>query len=246
MRRTVERARHCRVERPLPPPTAHRESYFFGTVTVGDYQYPVPIYSDSIEERLLREIGGIAYPRSENELQSPSFATANVHPPLNLPVSSSQATPRNKLRNTRPETVSRPYRPRKAAIMADDSPSSTGAVDDVAVIAPEAAAAPKPKRVRTGCLTCRERHLKCDEGLPNCLNCKKSGKVCKRGIKLNFHFIDVKDPAILPPTADWSGMLLPVAPNADRDREARMEANLLAQCNSKMRADLLRASIRGV
>ena len=44
----------------------------------------------------------------------------------------------------------------------------------------------KPKRVRTGCLTCRERHLKCDEGLPTCNNCKKSNRACKRGIRLNF------------------------------------------------------------
>ncbi|QIW99355.1 hypothetical protein AMS68_004873 [Peltaster fructicola] len=44
----------------------------------------------------------------------------------------------------------------------------------------------KPKRVRTGCLTCRERHLKCDEAWPNCLNCRKSNRECKRGIKLNF------------------------------------------------------------
>ena len=44
----------------------------------------------------------------------------------------------------------------------------------------------KPKRVRTGCLTCRERHLKCDEAWPNCQNCRKSSRECKRGIKLNF------------------------------------------------------------
>lgn len=81
--------------------------------------------------------------------------------------------------------------------MKDDSPASLGSA--------EAVAAPKPKRVRTGCLTCRERHLKCDEGLPTCLNCTKSGKICKRGMKLNFHWIDVKNPTILPPTADWAG-----------------------------------------
>ncbi|PNS18795.1 Transcriptional activator protein UGA3 [Sphaceloma murrayae] len=52
------------------------------------------------------------------------------------------------------------------------------------------ASASKPKRVRTGCLTCRERHLKCDEGQPNCQNCKKSNRVCKRGLRLNF--IDIQ------------------------------------------------------
>lgn len=52
---------------------------------------------------------------------------------------------------------------------------------------PSAAAANKPaKRVRTGCLTCRERHLKCDEGLPDCQNCRKSSRICKRGVRLNF------------------------------------------------------------
>ena len=62
----------------------------------------------------------------------------------------------------------------------------------------------KPKRVRTGCLTCRERHLKCDEGLPNCQNCKKSNRKCKRGVRLNF--IDIqceRPPYLLPSTHDW-------------------------------------------
>ncbi|KAE8159376.1 hypothetical protein BDV40DRAFT_273517 [Aspergillus tamarii] len=44
----------------------------------------------------------------------------------------------------------------------------------------------KPRRVRTGCLTCRERHLKCDEALHQCQNCRKSGRICRRGVRLNF------------------------------------------------------------
>lgn len=69
---------------------------------------------------------------------------------------------------------------------------------------PEDVPVAKPKRVRTGCLTCRERHLKCDEGLPNCQNCKKSNRKCKRGVRLNF--IDIqceKPPYLLPRTHDW-------------------------------------------
>lgn len=66
-----------------------------------------------------------------------------------------------------------------------------------------AAVANKPKRVRTGCLTCRERHLKCDEGLPHCQNCRKSNRTCKRGVRLNFIDTTVKSPPIIPPTADW-------------------------------------------
>lgn len=62
---------------------------------------------------------------------------------------------------------------------------------------------PKPKRVRTGCLTCRERHLKCDEAAPICLNCKKSNRECKRGVKLNFIDTKVEDTQLVPPTAEW-------------------------------------------
>lgn len=65
--------------------------------------------------------------------------------------------------------------------------------------------ADKPKRVRTGCLTCRERHLKCDEGLPNCQNCRKSSRECKRGVRLNFIDTTVKSKHIIPPTNDWKG-----------------------------------------
>lgn len=65
------------------------------------------------------------------------------------------------------------------------------------------AAASRPKRVRTGCLTCRERHLKCDEGVPDCLNCKKSSRECKRGVRLNFIDTTVRTPPITPPTEDW-------------------------------------------
>jgi hypothetical protein len=67
------------------------------------------------------------------------------------------------------------------------------------------AVASKPKRVRTGCLTCRERHLKCDEGLPNCQNCRKSSRTCKRGVRLNFIDTQVQSPPMIPPTADWAG-----------------------------------------
>ena len=66
-----------------------------------------------------------------------------------------------------------------------------------------AAAAARPKRVRTGCLTCRQRHLKCDEGLPHCQNCQKSNRICKRGVRLNFIDTQVKFPPVIPSTHDW-------------------------------------------
>ncbi|KAI1938610.1 hypothetical protein LOZ66_003413 [Ophidiomyces ophidiicola] len=64
---------------------------------------------------------------------------------------------------------------------------------------------PKPKRVRTGCLTCRERHLKCDETLPRCQNCQKSDRLCKRGVRLNFIDTQVAAPPYAVPSShDWN------------------------------------------
>lgn len=62
----------------------------------------------------------------------------------------------------------------------------------------------KPRRVRTGCLTCRERHLKCDEALPRCQNCQKSDRLCKRGVRLNFIDTQVAAPPYAAPFAhNW-------------------------------------------
>ena len=79
------------------------------------------------------------------------------------------------------------------------------------------AAAARPKRVRTGCLTCRERHLKCDEGVPECQNCKKSSRECKRGVRLNFIDTTIKTPPITPPTEEWDVSFL------DESREIASE-----------------------
>ncbi|KAI0509417.1 hypothetical protein F5B22DRAFT_328602 [Xylaria bambusicola] len=35
------------------------------------------------------------------------------------------------------------------------------------------------ERVRTGCITCKARKVKCDEGRPQCLRCKTSGRICE-------------------------------------------------------------------
>ncbi|KAI9375798.1 hypothetical protein BJX61DRAFT_79503 [Aspergillus egyptiacus] len=60
----------------------------------------------------------------------------------------------------------------------------------------------KRKRVRTGCFTCRDRHLKCDEGQGQCQNCRKAGRLCRRGIRLNFMDTQVAAPPtyLRPPT----------------------------------------------
>ncbi|KAL1885344.1 hypothetical protein Cpir12675_006987 [Ceratocystis pirilliformis] len=87
--------------------------------------------------------------------------------------------------------------------------TSTGSVpvpplDKEGSTGPETTLPVKSKRVRTGCLTCRERHLKCDEATPDCMNCRKSNRECKRGVRLNFIDVQVRDHPMLPPTADWA------------------------------------------
>ncbi|KAF2703223.1 hypothetical protein K504DRAFT_474084 [Pleomassaria siparia CBS 279.74] len=62
----------------------------------------------------------------------------------------------------------------------------------------------KPKRVRTGCLTCRERHLKCDEKLPSCSGCRKSNRECRRGVRLNFIDVTCQNPYVIPPEQGWT------------------------------------------
>lgn len=62
----------------------------------------------------------------------------------------------------------------------------------------------KPKRVRTGCLTCRQRHLKCDESYPDCVNCRKSSRKCQRGVRLNFIDTTVHRTPILSAHENWS------------------------------------------
>ena len=74
---------------------------------------------------------------------------------------------------------------------------------DPALMGQAASPASKPRRVRTGCLTCRERHLKCDEAQPLCQNCRKSNRQCKRGVRLNFIDTTVRQPPIMTPIHDW-------------------------------------------
>ncbi|KAK6459608.1 uncharacterized protein RJT20DRAFT_124856 [Scheffersomyces xylosifermentans] len=52
----------------------------------------------------------------------------------------------------------------------------------------------KRSRTRSGCLTCRDRHMKCDEQQPVCSNCIKSKRKCYRGIRLNFTQYTVYNP----------------------------------------------------
>ncbi|VUC38169.1 unnamed protein product [Clonostachys rosea] len=58
--------------------------------------------------------------------------------------------------------------------------------------------APPAQRVRTGCLTCRKRHLKCDEAKPTCENCRKGRRECVRGLRLTFTNIFTLEEGLIP------------------------------------------------
>ncbi|KAK3202812.1 hypothetical protein GRF29_154g885071 [Pseudopithomyces chartarum] len=63
----------------------------------------------------------------------------------------------------------------------------------------------KSTRTRTGCLTCRDRHLKCDEGSPSCQNCLKSNRECRKGMRINWIDTQVKAPPhLIPPADNWT------------------------------------------
>lgn len=97
----------------------------------------------------------------------------------------------------------------------------------------------KSRRVRTGCLTCRERHLKCDESTPDCLNCRKSNRKCKRGVRLNFIDMTCKEPPYIPRTGEWSGKNRLVA-------NVYSAALIVMQFNFRTNLGLLPRNIEGV
>lgn len=105
-----------------------------------------------------------------------------------------------------PDTRNRP--PPATSVRAPDNDNGSSSTRRK-LVTQASPAVGKSKRVRTGCLTCRERHLKCDERVPDCNNCRKSNRECKRGIRLNFMDAHVHDSPCLPKTAEWSGMSLP-------------------------------------
>lgn len=149
-----------------------------------DYPYqPSPLYAASTESDLTL-VGD----------QQQQFTPPNYH------ISDISPRPSKRVR------VGGQTNPLKGGAIKTSQMPTPEATTDAADGTTAVASAGKPKRVRTGCLTCRERHLKCDEGLPNCQNCRKSSRVCKRGVRLNFIDTTVKSPPMIPPTADWRGM----------------------------------------
>ncbi|TEA15296.1 Sterol uptake control protein 2 [Colletotrichum sidae] len=72
--------------------------------------------------------------------------------------------------------------------MADDAEPASGAADAGGPGDGGASSAAKPrhKRTRTGCLKCRIRRRKCDEGKPQCRRCLEGNFECQYGPRLTF------------------------------------------------------------
>lgn len=138
----------------------------------------------------------LEHPYPEGEQLPPLFAVSGGSPRPGLQSDASPARRQTFPRISLPSTSRVRTRSRDSNSSRRKSGPSASPVAD------------KSKRVRTGCLTCRERHLKCDEGLPDCNNCLKSKRECKRGLRLNFLDIQVKEPPRVAPTAEWLGPLL--------------------------------------
>ncbi|KAI1816899.1 hypothetical protein GGS20DRAFT_131737 [Poronia punctata] len=79
---------------------------------------------------------------------------------------------------------------------------------------------PVRKRTKTGCLTCRKRRIKCDEGKPTCNNCLKSKRQCE-GYNQRVIF---KDPLGAFSGAPYGPIQYPAAPPQILLREQQLSA----------------------
>ncbi len=174
--------------RASPPPPS---------VPYSQYEQPSPPYTTASSNYTTTSEQLEAFPPAKRQrLSGPGVLEAgrNVQATTTPPIAPAKSSRSNSVVTLSPTDTRRP---------SVDGPSDGKPT-------PRAApASTKSRRVRTGCLTCRERHLKCDEGAPVCLNCRKSSRECKRGVRLNFIDTQCKDPPFMPPTLEWSGAWYP-------------------------------------
>ncbi|BCS04205.1 Zn(II)2Cys6 transcription factor [Aspergillus luchuensis] len=81
-------------------------------------------------------------------------------------------------------------------------------------------------RTKTGCLTCRERRVKCDDGKPTCLRCSKSARICRYASDATQHS-DQRHAATAaaPPAADREPTRAHLSPKGTGRQEIRAEDN---------------------
>lgn len=119
--------------------------------------------------------------------------------------------PKSKTTTVKEEAVASTHTLSPTLPKTTPSPSTSGPPTGSTAMPTTAPVPAKSRRVRTGCLTCRERHLKCDENTPDCLNCRKGNRECKRGLRLNFIDIQTKPIPFVPPITEWNGKLIVVS-----------------------------------
>lgn len=69
------------------------------------------------------------------------------------------------------------------------------------------------KRVRSGCLTCRTRKVKCDETKPRCSNCARRGLACDTGIQLKWEQEFISRGLAFGRQGRWSKDMIPGSPS---------------------------------
>jgi len=165
---------------------------------LADHADPAPLY-ESTKDQVSADVLHLSSPATVGRPPGggdPSFPTLGFLLTQTLKTGFSGWDENSEIKTaTAPDIISRP-------VVQSTASSIYGT--DTMPLAQEQISTLKQLRSRTGCLTCRERHLKCDEGRPNCLNCTKSHRRCRRGVRLNFIDIECKrPPVLLPVTADW-------------------------------------------
>lgn len=82
----------------------------------------------------------------------------------------------------------------------------------------EADQRPIKRRVRTGCLTCRTRRRKCDEGKPNCRNCITKRLDCRYASRITF-------------ATPWTGPADPAPASSERTTQHEAGENQVTGIN---------------
>ncbi|KAF7541727.1 hypothetical protein G7Z17_g11905 [Cylindrodendrum hubeiense] len=167
------------------------------------YQVPASIIVPGVS------LGAVMHLDELRAQQTPTFfPNWNDHPPPqyfleDLPVQNGFADDSSSKRHN-VQTMHTPWEQQRRISTADLLPLTTASALAQKPAAVSKSPPPKAKRVRTGCLTCRDRHLKCDEAVPDCLNCRKRGRDCVRGVRLNFLDVNVHSLDCVPDSEDWA------------------------------------------
>ncbi|KAI1810981.1 hypothetical protein GGS20DRAFT_579453 [Poronia punctata] len=77
------------------------------------------------------------------------------------------------------------------------------------------------RRSRNGCVTCKAKHIRCDERKPHCTFCLRHGETCRYGA-------DGRSSSAAATTSAGKGEERPVVPSADRNTDQNIPHNIAA------------------